>query len=113
MKSFQEQSPLEWKRKQKRPVYLPCTVFTLEKQPCGEPMEFDLYEESDLPFLDPSTEIGREVSKKIVQSSLDDDVMSDDDTITCATSILQKELSKAIGSYTNAFNKGALVRNLE
>ena len=66
MKSFQEQSPLEWKRKQKRPVYLPCTVFTLEKQPCGEPMEFDLYEESDLPFLDPSTEIGREVSKKIV-----------------------------------------------
>lgn len=39
--------------------------------------------------------------------------MSDDDTIRCATSILTKELSKAISSYQSAFNKGALIRNLE
>lgn len=66
MKGFYE-SPSDWRRKQqKRKVYLPCTVFTLEKQPSGDPAEFDLYEESDLPFLDKSTEIGREVSKKIV-----------------------------------------------
>lgn len=68
-------------------------------------MDFDLYEENDLPFLDTKTEIGREVAKKVIQSSLDDDVMSDEDTINCANSILKKELSKAISSYTCAFNK--------
>jgi hypothetical protein len=57
--------------------------------------------------------MGKEVSQKVIQSSLDDDVMSDDDTIRCATNILNKELSKAISSYENAFNKAALVRNLE
>jgi len=55
-------------------------------------VDFDLYEESQLPFLDKRTEIGREVASKVIQSSLDDDVMSDDDTIRCATSILNKEL---------------------
>ena len=49
----------------------------------------------------------------MIESNLDDDVMSDDDTIRCATNILNKELSKAISSYTAAFNKGALIRNLE
>jgi hypothetical protein len=57
--------------------------------------------------------MGRAVAQKVIQSTLDDDVMSDDDTIRCATSILTKELSKAISSYENAFNKAALVRNLE
>lgn len=57
--------------------------------------------------------MGREVAKKVIQSSLDDDVMSDDDTINCAKSILQKELSKSILAYTSAFNKAALIRNLE
>lgn len=57
--------------------------------------------------------MGREVASKVIESNLDDDVMSDDDTIRCATNILNKELSKAISSYTAAFNKGALIRNLE
>lgn len=53
------------------------------------------------------------MASKVIQSTLDDDVMSDDDTLRCATSILNKELAKAITSYQNAFNKGALIRNLE
>lgn len=72
-----------------------------------------MYNEAELPFLDRRTEIGREVASKVIQSGIDDDVMSDDDTIRCATSILNKELSKAITSYQNAFNKGVLIRNLE
>lgn len=85
----------------------------MERQPSGELADFDLYEESDLPFLDTKTEMGREVSKKVIHSSLDDDVMSDEDTVNCANSILKKELNKAITSYTSAFNKSALIRNLE
>ena len=100
-------------RKPKRRVVLPCSVFTLTSQPDGEAVDFNLYEEENLPFLDRRTEMGREVAQKVIQSSLDDDVMSDDDTIRCATSILNKELNKAISSYQSAFNKSTLVRNLE
>ena len=104
----------EWGRTpRRRRVILPCEEFKLERQPHGEEAYFDLYNEAELPFLDRRTEIGREVAGKVIQSGMDDDVMSDDDTIRCATSILNKELSKAITSYQNAFNKGALIRNLE
>lgn len=85
----------------------------LNTQPEGDTKEFDLYDDTDLPFLDRRTEMGREVASKVIQSSLDDDVMSDDDTIRCATNILKRELNKAINSYQSAFNKAALVRNLE
>lgn len=112
MKTFQESpSPQRWPTKRK--VVIPCSVFTLERQTWQEQCDFDLYEEADLPFLDKRTDMGREVAQKVIQSSLDDDVMSDDDTLRCATSILHKELSKAINSYESAFNKAALVRNLE
>ena len=40
----------------------PSSTMTLEKQPSGNPIEFDLYDERDLPFLDKSTEVGRMVS---------------------------------------------------
>jgi len=45
----------------------PATTMTLERQPSGIPVDFDLYDECDLPFLDRSTEVGRMVSKNIIQ----------------------------------------------
>jgi hypothetical protein len=39
---------------------------TLERQPAGTIVEFDLYDDCDLPFLDKSTEVGRMVSKNII-----------------------------------------------
>ena len=44
----------------------PSSTFTLECQPSGNPVDFDLYDEVDLPFLDKSTEVGRMVSKNII-----------------------------------------------
>jgi hypothetical protein len=44
----------------------PCSVFTLERQPHGEQVDFDLYDEEELPFLDRKTEMGREVAKKVI-----------------------------------------------
>ena len=44
----------------------PTSTFSLERQPSGVSVDFDLYEEADLPFLDKSTEVGRMVSKKII-----------------------------------------------
>ena len=74
----------------------PVSEFTLLRQPGNEETDFDLYDERDLPFLDRSTEVGRMVSRNIVQSSLDDDVMTDDDMIECANRVLSRELDKAI-----------------
>jgi hypothetical protein len=118
MSSFEDESPnLDWFNRTAYSEYRvkyapPCSVLELARQPEGTPVNFDLYDDQDLPFLDDSTEMGRMVSNKVIQSSLDDDVMSDDETIRCAHSILKKELNKAINSYSNAFNKKALVRNL-
>lgn len=44
----------------------PTSTFTLECQPSGNSVDFDLYDECDLPFLDKSTEVGRMVSKNII-----------------------------------------------
>lgn len=44
----------------------PCGKLSLERQPCGTEIDFDIYDDADLPFLDKSTEVGRMVSKNIV-----------------------------------------------
>ena len=49
-----------------------------------------------MPFLDRSTEVGRMVSKNIIQQALDDDVMTDDEMISCANKLLSREVEKAI-----------------
>jgi len=44
----------------------PSSTIALERQPSGNPVDFDLYDECDLPFLDKGTEVGRMVSKNII-----------------------------------------------
>ena len=55
-----------------------------------------MYDECDLPFLDRSTEVGCMVSKNIIEQTLDDDVMTDDEMILCANTLLSREVDKAI-----------------
>ena len=83
----------------------PISEFTLLRQPSGQETDFDLYDERDLPFLDTSTDVGRMVSGNIVQSNIDDDVMTDDDMIECANRVLSKELDKAIKTYQNGYDR--------
>ena len=85
---------------------------TLERQPSGIPIDFDIYDECDLPFLDKTTEVGRMVSKNIIQQALDDDVMTDDEMISCANKHLGREVEKAIKQFTSGFDK-SYVRNLK
>ena len=44
----------------------PTSTLTLETQPAGTSLDFDLYDDADLPFLDKSTEVGRMVSKNVI-----------------------------------------------
>ena len=75
------------------------------------PCDFDLYDERDLPFLDKSTEVGREVSKNVIEQALDDDVMTDDEMISCANKLLGREVEKAIKQFSSGFDK-SFVRNV-
>lgn len=56
-------------------------------------------------MLDKSTTVGRMVSKNIVQSSLDDDVMTDEEMIDCANKVLSREVEKAIKQYNNGLDR--------
>ena len=75
-------------------------------------VDFDLYDEVDLPFLDKATEVGRMVSKNIIQQALDDDVMTDDEMISCANKLLSREVEKAIKQFNSGFDK-SYIRNLK
>lgn len=75
-------------------------------------IDFDLYDEADLPFLDKDTEVGRMVSKNVIQQALDDDVMTDDDMIAGANKLLSREVEKSIKQFTSGFDR-SFVRNLK
>ena len=90
----------------------PTSSFSLERQPSGNPVEFDLYDECDLPFLDKTTEVGRMVSKNIIQQALDDDVMTDDEMIGAAEKLLSREVEKSIKQFNSGFDK-SYIRNLK
>lgn len=51
------------------------------------------------------------VSKNIVQSSLDDDVMTDDEMIECANKVLKREVEKAIKQFNNGIDR-SFIKNL-
>ena len=51
------------------------------------------------------------VSKNIVQSSLYDDVMTDDEMIECANKVLKREVEKAIKQFNNGIDR-SFIKNL-
>ena len=67
---------------------------------------FPLYNDEDLPLLDPSTKLGREISKSIVAADFDDDCATDDDMKANACRLLEKELRKGVEVYLIAKQKG-------
>lgn len=98
----------------KRKIF-PISTLSLETQPEGEEgvqVDFDLYHDADLPFLDKSTEVGRMVSQNIINQALDDDVMTDDEMILCANRLLGKEVEKAIKQFNSGFDK-SYIRNIK
>ena len=62
-------------------------------------VQFPVYYDSSLPFLDKSTDIGRQVSKSIVAADFDDDCATDDGMKQNAQKAMIRELSKGIDRY--------------
>ncbi len=71
-------------------------ILTLEDQANGDLVDFDLIDEEDLPFLDKRTEIGIQLRRCVIESSMDDDVMTDDELELGAKSMLMQSLREAV-----------------
>ena len=52
------------------------------------------------------------VSQNIIQQALDDDVMTDDEMISCANKLLGREVEKAIKQFSNGLDR-SYIRNLK
>lgn len=63
-------------------------ILTLEDQANGDLVDFDLIDEEDLPFLNKQTELGLQLRRCVIESSMDDDVMTDDELELGAKSML-------------------------
>ena len=65
-----------------------------------------MYNDSDLPFLDSDTKMGREIHKCIVAADFDDDCATDEDMQSNAVRVLEKELKKGIEQFLSAKQEG-------
>ena len=61
-----------------------------------------MYEDKDLRFLDPNTEIGLEIGNTMVQADFDDDCDTDKEMQENASRVLQKELARGITNFLQA-----------
>jgi hypothetical protein len=78
----------------------------------NQQLQFPLYDDYQLSFLDTNTQIGAEISRSIVKAEFDDDVATDDDMKVNAEKLLNRELTGAIDKYLKCKNKAELVKNV-
>lgn len=69
-------------------------------------VQFPVYYDSSLPFLDKTTDIGRQVSKSIVAADFDDDCATDDGMKSNAQKAMISELTKGIDKYLSCKKTG-------
>ena len=62
-------------------------------------MKFNLYNDNDLPFLDPSKEASNIIRGNIIDGDADDDCQTDDEQQTDAKGMMMEDLKNAIGKF--------------
>lgn len=72
----------------------------------GPLVQFPVYEDTSLTFLDRETDLGRQVSKSIVAADFDDDCATDEDMQENAQKAMIRELTKGIDKYLTLKKSG-------
>ena len=85
---------------------LPCVRQSEE----GPLVQFPVYEDASLSFLDRDTDLGRQVSKSIVAADFDDDCDTDEDMQENAQKAMIRELTKGIDKYLTLKKTGNEVK---
>ena len=86
--------------------YLISEGFTSTKGLPEVQLQFPLFDDHQLKFLDRDTKIGAEISRSIVRADFDDDVATDDNMEQNATRIMNRELSRGIERFLTLKTQG-------
>lgn len=65
----------------------------LEDKCSGAMLDFNLYHDKDLPFMNANTEMGTIIRKTIIDGDVDDDCQTDEEQRGDAKSMLKNELT--------------------
>jgi hypothetical protein len=79
-------------------------------------LDFNVYEEKDLPFLSNKTEIGTTIKDTIIDNDVDDDCQTDEEQKRDAKNMLKNELHQAINKYLQDKKEGTtdtFIKNLD
>ena len=74
-------------------------ILTLEDQNNGGLVDFDMIDECDLPFLDFKTEMGLLLRQSVIDSNMDDDVMTGDELVEGAARMMHRSLEEAVNNH--------------
>lgn len=71
-----------------------------------------MIEERNLPFLSEKTEMGVRLRESVIESNMDDDVLTDDELAQGAKRMLNRCLKEAINEFVNNPQSAKLITNL-
>ncbi|CDW85229.1 UNKNOWN [Stylonychia lemnae] len=74
-------------------------VIQFEDKISGHMLDFNIYEERDLPFMNQNTDMGVIIRKTIIDGDVDDDCATDGEQRNDAKDMLKNELASAINKY--------------
>ena len=72
-----------------------------------------MYNESDLPFLDPKNTQSALIRDNIIRGDVDDDCQTDDEQRTDAKKMLRTEIDKAISKFLQDKRDGTVAANIK
>jgi hypothetical protein len=88
-------------------------VFELTDKLTGQPHDFTMYNETDLPFLDPKNSQSALIRDNIIRGDVDDDCQTDDEQRSNAKRMLRCEVDKAITKFMQDKRDGTIEVNIK
>ncbi len=83
----------------RRRTSIDCELFELTDKLTGDIHDFTMYNESDLPFLDPKNAQSALIRDNIIRGDVDDDCQTDDEQRSDAKKMLRREVDSAITKF--------------
>jgi hypothetical protein len=93
---------------------IPYELFELEDKLSGKVLDFNIYNDSDLPFLnDTKNEACNMMRKNIIVGEVDDDCQTDEDQRANAKNMLKDELKNAVNKFLSDKRDGTVEYNIK
>lgn len=92
---------------------VPCEILELEDKLTGDILDFNVYHDADIPFLNARTEGCALIKQNIIHGEVDDDCQTDDEQKEDAKSMLKNELKSAINKFLQDKRDGTVEYNIK